>query len=359
MSEKHPSNIPFFNFGIVMRLGALQLNSNLILAPLSGISDYPFRRIAKEFGCGLVVTEMVSAEGLLRKGRSFLKIGEDEHPVSVQLFGSDPEVLAEAGQMAESMGADVIDINMGCPAKQVVEVGAGADLMRFPEKVKRIVKKVRGNVKTPLSIKIRSGWDGEQVNAVEISKIAEDHGADAISLHPRTKIQGFRGQADWSLIRAVKDALHIPVIGNGDVTTPILAKRMLEDTGCDGVMIGRGALGNPWIFDFKNSVLLKKERATPSSLEERKKMIHHHFLLTQAYYGEKGAVKNIRKHVYWYTKGLPYCASFHSRLTGLKEKEALFEAIHSYFDLVQRRNECQSFMSTENRSVTGQGEKVF
>jgi len=359
MSEKYPSNIPFFNFGIVMRLGALQLNSNLILAPLSGISDFPFRRIAKEFGCGLVVTEMVSAEGLLRKGRSFLKIGEDEHPVSVQLFGSDPEVLAEAGQMAESMGADVIDINMGCPAKQVVEVGAGADLMRFPEKVKGIVKKMRRSVKSPLSIKIRSGWDGEHVNAVEISKIAEDHGVDAISIHPRTRVQGFRGQADWSLIRAVKEALRIPVIGNGDVTTPILAKRMLEETGCDGVMIGRGALGNPWIFDFKNSVLLEKERAAPSSLEERKKMIHHHFSLSQAHYGEKGAVKKIRKHVYWYTKGLPYCASFHSRLTGLKEKEALFEAIHSYFDLVQRRNECQSLMPTENRSVTGQGEKVF
>jgi nifR3 family TIM-barrel protein len=302
---------------------------------------------------------MVSAEGLLRKGRSFLKTGEDEHPVSVQLFGSDPEVLTEAGQMAESMGADVIDINMGCPAKQVVEVGAGADLMRFPEKVKGIVKKMRGSVKSPLSIKIRSGWDGDHINAVEISKIAEDQGADAIAIHPRTRVQGFRGQADWSLIRSVKGAVRIPVIGNGDVTTPLLAKRMLEETGCDGVMIGRGALGNPWIFDFKNSAPLEKERAILSSLEERQKMIHHHFSLSQAHYGERGAIKKIRKHVYWYTKGLPCCASFHSRLTGLKEKEALFEAIHSYFEMVQRRYECQPFMSTENRSITGQGEKVF
>jgi tRNA-dihydrouridine synthase len=143
------------------------------------------------------------------------------------------------------------------------------------------------------------------------------------------------------------------------VTTSILAKRMLEETGCDGVMIGRGALGNPWVFDFKNLVLLEKERAVPSSLEERKKMIHHHFSLSQAYYGEKEAVKKIRKHVYWYTKGLSCCASFHSRLTSLKEKDALFEAIHSYFNLVQRRNECQSFMLTENRLVTGQGEEVF
>jgi len=344
---------------MVMRVGNLSLKSNLILAPLSGISDYPFRRIAKEHGCSLVVTEMVSAEGLLRKGESFLKIGEDEHPVSVQLFGSNAEVLGEAAQMAESMGADMIDINMGCPAKQVVEAGAGGDLMRFPEKVEKILTTVRKEVKCPLSIKIRSGWDGEHINAVEISKIAEDHGADAIFIHPRTKVQGFHGRADWSLIREVKNAIHVPVIGNGDVTTPFLAKRMLEETGCDGVMIGRGALGNPWIFGFKNSVLLEKEMAIPSSLEERKSMIHHHFLLTQAHYGEKGAVRKIRKHVYWYTKGLPCCAFFHSKLTGLKEKEALFEAIHSYFDFVQRRNECQSFMSMENRSVTGQGEEVF
>ncbi len=342
-----------------MRLGDLQLNNNLILAPLSGISDYPFRRIAKEHGCSLVVTEMVSAEGLLRKGKSFLKIGEDEHPVSVQLFGSNAEVLGEAAQMAESMGADMIDINMGCPAKQVVEAGAGVDLMRFPEKVKKILTTVRRGVRRPLSIKIRSGWDGEHINAVEISKIAEDHGADAIFIHPRTKVQGFHGRAEWSLIREVKNAIHVPVIGNGDVTTQFLAKRMLEETGCDGVMIGRGALGNPWIFGFKNSVLLEKEMAIPSSLEERKSMINHHFLLTQAHYGEKGAVRKIRKHVYWYTKGLPCCAFFHSKLTGLKEKEALFEAIHSYFDSVQRRNECQSFMSMESRSVTGQGEKVF
>ena len=336
-----------------MRLGNLSLKSNLVLAPLSGISDYPFRRIAKEHGCSLVVTEMVSAEGLLRKGESFLKIGEDEHPVTVQLFGSNAEVLGEAAQMAESMGADMIDINMGCPAKQVVEAGAGVDLMRFPEKVEKILTTVRREVKCPLSIKIRSGWDGEHINAVEISKIAEDHGADAIFIHPRTKVQGFHGRADWSLIREVKNAIHVPVIGNGDVTTQFLAKRMLKETGCDGVMIGRGALGNPWIFDFKNSVLLEKEMAIPSSLEERKSMIHHHFLLTQAHYGEKGAVRKIRKHVYWYTKGLPCCAFFHSKLTGLKEKEALFEAIHSYFDFVQRRNECQSFKSMENRSVTG------
>jgi nifR3 family TIM-barrel protein len=341
-----------------MRLGKLQFDHTIFLAPMSGISDYPFRRIAKEHGCSLVFTEMVSAEGLLRKGESFLKIGKNEHPVSVQLFGSTPGILAEAAQMAESMGADAIDINMGCPAKQIVDHGAGADLMRFPKKVKKIISTVRGAVKSPLTIKIRSGWNAEHINAAEISKIAENCGVDAISIHPRTKVQGFRGQADWNLIREVKKTVLIPVVGNGDITTPFLARRMFEETGCDGVMIGRGALGNPWIFSLKNS-RSREEGPAPVSPKERQKMIHYHFVLVQAYYGEKWAVKKFQKHVYWYTKGFPSCASFHSKLSGLREKDALFDAIHSYFDFVQRRIPCQSFGSMENRSATGRGERVF
>ncbi len=341
-----------------MRLGSLQFDHPLFLAPMSGITDYPFRQLAREMGCGLVFTEMVSAEGFIRKGEAFLKIKKDEHPVSVQLFGSNPEILAEAAGMAEAMGADAIDLNMGCPAKQVVMTGAGADLMRFPEKVKGILVKVRKKVKKPVTIKIRSGWDGKHINAVEISEIAEDCGVDAIAIHPRTKDQGFHGRADWNLIGRIKKAIHIPVIGNGDVITPSIAKKMFEETGCDGVMIGRGALGNPWIFRFKSSMSLGKPEFSPS-LEEKKDMIHHHFSLTQTHYGEKGAVKKIHKHVYWYTKGFPSCAFFHSKLSGLKEKEALFEAIHSYFEFVQGRNPCQKFESTENRSATGQGEKVF
>lgn len=207
-----------------MRLGNLSLNSNLVLAPMSGITDYPFRQLAREMGCGLVFTEMVSAEGLIRRGEAFLKIKKDEHPVSVQLFGSDPEVLAEAAGIAEAMGADAIDLNMGCPAKQVVMTGAGVDLMRFPEKVKGILIKVRKKVKKPVTIKIRSGWDEKHINAVEISKVAEDCGAEAISIHPRTRDQGFRGRADWNLIGEVKKVVRIPVVGNGDVITPSIAK---------------------------------------------------------------------------------------------------------------------------------------
>ena len=187
-----------------MKLGTLQLNSNLVMAPMSGITDYPFRQLAREMGCGLVFTEMVSAEGLLRKGEPLLRIEKDDHPVSVQFFGSNPAVLAEAAARAESSGADAIDLNMGCPAKQVVKTGAGADLMRFPEKARAILVEMRKKVKIPLTIKIRSGWDEEHINAVEISKIAQDCGVDAIFLHPRTKVQGFRGRADWNLIGEVK-----------------------------------------------------------------------------------------------------------------------------------------------------------
>ncbi len=330
-----------------MKLGNLQLNSNLVMAPMSGITDYPFRQLAREMGCGLVFTEMVSAEGLLRKGEDLLKIEKDDHPVSVQFFGSSPAVLAEAAVRAEAWGADIIDLNMGCPAKQVVKTGAGVDLMQFPEKVREILVEMRKKVKILLTIKIRSGWDEKHINAVEISKIAQDCGMNAVFLHPRTKVQGFHGQADWNLIGEVKRAVRIPVIGNGDVTTPFLAQRMIGETGCDGVMIGRGALGNPWIFRTKNSGPLEKETAV--SLEEKRRMIDRHFSLLQSHYGEKGAVIKIRKHIYWYTKGLPCCASFHSNLSKLKEKERLFEGVHSYFDSIEVRGLCQSSTSAKSK----------
>jgi tRNA-dihydrouridine synthase B len=336
-----------------MKIGNLQLSSNLILAPMSGITDFPFRRLAKEKGCGLVFTEMVSAEGLLRKRESLLKINREEHPLSVQLSGSDLGILAHAAEIAEALGADVIDINMGCPGRQVVETGAGVALMRFPEKVGRIITEVRRKVKVPLTIKIRSGWDREHVNAVEISKIAEDCGCDAISLHPRTKVQGFCGRADWNLIGEVKRAVRIPIIGNGDVTTPFLVKRIMEETECEGVMIGRGALGNPWIFNAGNSDFSGERSTIFPSLEERQSMIEYHFLLLRDFYGEKGAMKEIRRHVAWYTKGLPFSASFRSSLLGMREKGVLVEAITFYFDFIKRRGQCPSFASTESRSVTG------
>jgi len=321
----------------MMRLGDLQLDHPLFLAPLSGITDYPFRKLAREFGCSMVFTEMVSAEGFIRKGPPFLKMGEDEHPISVQLCSSDPDALAQAAEMAEASGADAIDINMGCPSKKVTDTGAGADLMRFPAKVESILKEVRKRIRCPLTIKIRSGWDADQINALEISKIAEDCGVDAVTVHPRTRAQWFHGRADWGIIGQMKRVVHIPVIGNGDVTTSYSAKRMFEETGCDGVMVGKGALGNPWIFDPKNRWAIEEKMAIFPSLEERKRVIERHYALLQSYYGDQGAVTEVRRHVLWYTKGLQNSASFRSTLLKVKEKKALFETINSYFDLLKRR----------------------
>ena len=329
-----------------VNIGNLQLRSLLFLAPMAGVSDYPFRRIAKERGCGLAFTGLMNADGLLRKRGAYLRIESDDHPISVLLFGSDPEVLARAAQWAEETGTDALDINMGCPACQVIRIGAGVDLMRSPEKVERILMQVRKALKIPLSIKIRSGWDSDHINAVEISRMAENCGVDAVIIHPRTRVQEFRGRADWNLIREVKESVRIPVIGNGDVTSPFLAKKMREQTGCDGVMIGRGSLGNPWIFSQA------REMSSPS-LEERQSVMIRHFSFLESHYGGQEAMKKIKRHAAWYTKGLPASASFRMKLLTLKEKEAFFGTLASYFDFMRRRNPCQSFPLAENGSVIG------
>ena len=315
-----------------MDIGNLRIDHPLLLAPISGVTDYPFRKLAREYGCGLVYTGLTSAEGLLRKGKSFLKMGDNEHPVSVQLYGSDPEALARAAEMAESAGSDAVDINMGCPSQKVTDTGAGADLLRFPAKVETILREVRKRIKCPLTIKIRSGWDSDRINAVEISRIAEGCGVNAVTLHPRTRTQWFRGQADWSLIGEVKRQIGIPVIGNGGVTTPFLVRKMVGDTGCDGVMIGKGALGNPWIFDPENRWAVEDGTAIHPPLEEKRRVIERHYTLLRDYYDEREAVKEVRRHIVWYTRGLPKSASFRSTVMGARKKAALFQIIDSYFD---------------------------
>lgn len=310
-----------------MKLKTLKLRNNIILAPISGVTDYPFRRLAIENGCGLTFTWMLSAEGLLHKGYSFLKIERDEHPISVQLFGQDPDVLAEASILAETFGADGIDLNMGCPVKKVIDSGAGVELMRHPQNVRRILEKLRQAVKGFLTIKIRSGWDRDSINAIEIARIAEDSGVDGVTIHPRTKVQGFSGKADWDMIREVKKTIHIPVIGNGDVRSPMLVQKMLEETGCDGVMIGRGALGNPWIFNLKSP---------PSGTEERWRMIFHHYLILKNYYDKKKGIKEIMKHIQYYTKNLPYSSFFRSKIKEIREDDELFEKILSYFEKIKK-----------------------
>ncbi len=319
-----------------MKIGSLQFSNPLVLAPLAGISDYPFRQMARRMGCDLAFTGLISAEGLLRRKRTYLRIERDDHPLSVQLFGSDPKALAEAAGWAEEEGADAIDINMGCPAPQVTGVGAGVDLMRSPERVKQILLEVRRRVKGPLTIKIRSGWDRNRVNAVEVSRIAQDLGVDAIILHPRTGTQGFRGKADWGLIGEVKRSVDIPVIGNGNVTTPSLARKMMEETGCDGVMIGRGSLGNPWIFS-------PTSLAVAPPLEERRRGMMFHLTMIEEHYGQQESVEKIKTQIFWYTKGLPGSSSLRDRLRGIEERTILFETVANYFDSMQRRNLCLSF----------------
>lgn len=324
----------FRDNSVSMRVKKILLGSRLVLAPMSGITDYPFRRLAREMEAGLLFTEMISAEGLLRKDGSFLRIGADEHPISVQLFGSNPETLANAARLAESIGADGVDINMGCPAREVVESGAGALLMRFPEKVERILTEVRKQVKGLLTIKIRSGWDSTEINAAEISKRAEACGVDAISIHARTKVQGFRGLADWSVIREVKKTIDIPVIGNGDARTPFLVEKMFSETNCDLVMIGRGALGNPWIFRTNGSGI--RDRYHGPSLEERLKVIEHHFSLIENFYPPEKALSEMKRHLAWYTRGLPSSSQFRSRLPRIKELDALLSAAVCYFEEVEK-----------------------
>ena len=301
---------------------------------------------------------MVSADGLLRKGKSFLRIGESEHPVSVQLFGANPETLAEAAQIAESMGADAIDINMGCPAKQIVGPGAGVDLMRFPEKVREILTKVKRAVQGPLTVKIRSGWDEEHINAVEISQDFRGLRRRCRLPPPQDEGSGVRRAGRLGSDRESEESRPHPCHWKRRYHHTLAGQ---EDAGRDGLRRGDDRESG-----IGESVDLRSEHLgggqaepAPPSLDERQRMIHRHFTLVQAYYGETGAVRKFQKHVYWYTKGLRGCASFHSRLSGLKDKNGLFEAIDSYFDFVERRTPCQSFVSTENRSVIGRGEKVL
>ncbi len=316
-----------------MRIGNLQLRQPLFLAPLSGISNYQLRKLVIRHGCDLVFTEMVSADGLIRKRDRLIRIEKDEHPIIVQLFGSNPDILANASEIAEGLGADGIDINMGCPVDKVVKTGAGSDLMRFPEKVERILLKVREKVKGILTIKIRSGWDYEHINAEEISKIAEQCGVDWIIIHPRTKIQKFRGKADWKIIKELKQKLKIPVIGNGDVKNSDLINKMFDETGCDGVMIGRGALGNPWIFD-------RHRKGTPA-LIERQEVMRYHFSLILDYEGKDKALKDIKRHMFWYTKGLPNSTSFREKISHINDVDKLFEEMNSYFNYLENYERCQ------------------
>lgn len=317
-----------------MKIGTLALKNRLIMAPMAGITNPPFRRIAKRLGAGLVVTEMVSAVGLFRnheKTMRYLESDPEEKPLSVQIFGADPQLMAMAAETAIESGADMVDINMGCPARKVIKNGSGGALLRNPDAVRRMVTAIRKTCTVPLTVKIRAGWAAAEANYLQIAHIIADCGADAVTIHPRFVKQGFSGKADWRIIREIKENLTIPVIGNGDVFSPELALQMRKETECDFVMIGRGALGNPWIF--KQILDLEKGlEARPPELSERKEIILAHFTHLSHIIGEDRASKLMRGQLLWYTKGLPHSSRFRGAFTGIRDVHTMMSALDRYFD---------------------------
>jgi tRNA-dihydrouridine synthase B len=316
-----------------MKIGNLTLKNNVFLAPMAGVTDLVFRTLARVCGCALCFTEMISSNGLTRgtqRSYRYLESSSDDRPLGVQIFGADPDVIADAARIAADIGADLIDINMGCPVKKVLKTGAGAALMKDPVRVGAMLRKVREAVNTPLTIKIRSGWKRYGINAANIAAIAEDCGVDAVILHPRTVEQGFSGFADWELISMVKRRLTIPVIGSGDIKNVKDALRMLDSTKCDGIMIGRGALGNPWIFREIINSLTSEYIPHSVSMKEREEMIRRHLNMIIHYSCEELGVKKFRKHLLWYTKGLRGGAQFRQSVVSVLEKELLLNAVHAY-----------------------------
>ena len=300
---------------------------------MAGITNLPFRVVAREFGCSFAFTEMISATGLVRntaKSYRYLDSSPVDQPLGVQIFGSAPSVMAEAAKIAEGNGASLVDINMGCPVRKVVQNGAGAALMKDPERIRNILQAVRAAINIPLSVKIRSGWNKSAINAVNIALIAQDCGVDAITIHPRTAEQGFSGSADWQIINQVQKILSIPVIGSGDIRTGPDALEMKRVSCCDAFMVGRGALGNPWIFQDIAAVFNDKIIRTAPSLSDRRKVLHYHLEKEIAYAGEKNGCKCFRKHLLWYTKGLRGGAHFRQLAGNLVSAGQMKDAFDAY-----------------------------
>ena len=317
-----------------LTIGSVTLNNNIILAPMAGVTDLPFRLLCSEQGAGMCCMEMVSAKAILYKNKNteaLLEIHPDEGPVSLQLFGSDPQIMGDMAKQIEDRPFDILDINMGCPVPKVVNNGEGSALMKHPELVGKIVSSVVKSVNKPVTVKIRKGFDDAHVNAVEIAKIAEDSGAAAIVVHGRTREQYYAGEADWDIIAKVKQSVSVPVIGNGDVTDGVSAERMINQTGCDGVMVGRAARGNPWIFR-RIAAYLKDKTVLPKPEREKvRETILRHAKFQLECKGEYTGIREMRKHVSWYTAGVPNSAKLRQSVNMVENFEELRRLVEEAF----------------------------
>lgn len=316
-----------------MKIGNVTLENNVFLAPMAGVTDLPFRLLCKEMGCGLVYSEMVSAKGILYNNKNtteLLQVEAAERPTAIQLFGSDPKILGKMGKKIEPYPFDIIDVNMGCPAPKIVKNGEGSAITKTPELVGQIVKSLVESQKKPVTIKFRKGFDDDHINAVEIAKIAEANGAAAVAVHGRTREQYYSGKADWDIIRQVKEAVSIPVIGNGDVVDAASAEALVEQTGCDGIMIGRGAEGNPWIFKQILHYRETGETLAKPTQHEVKEMMLRHARMQVEYKGGAIGIREMRKHVAWYTAGFPHSAKLRAAINQVESLQELEQMLNEW-----------------------------
>ncbi|MDD3413636.1 MAG: tRNA dihydrouridine synthase DusB [Lachnospiraceae bacterium] len=315
-----------------LKIGTCTLKNNLILAPMAGVTDLPFRLLCKEMGAGLVCMEMVSAKAIMYHNKNtndLMEIHPEEMPASLQLFGSDPDIISEMAKRIEERPFAILDINMGCPVPKVVNNGEGSALMKDPLLVGKIVEKTAHAIQKPVTVKIRKGFDEGHINAVEIARIAQESGAKAVTVHGRTREQYYEGKADWNIIREVKEAVTIPVIGNGDVFHSKDAENMQKLTNCDGVAIGRGARGNPFIFREINAYFENGQELPKPPFEEVKELIFRHLQLQCQYKGEYTAVREMRKHIAWYTTGYPHSARLRQKVNAIESLDELKEFLIS------------------------------